>query len=267
MAGGIDWLRWHHGSVTDPKFQLVARKAGCRLPDVLAVWAFVLEKASSADRRGTYGDVDCEAVDCLFGLDEGTTASILMHMEARALLADGAVCAWEKRQPKREDVTAADRKRLQREREHELRAAACVTGDVSRDVTHGHDRGEERREEKNSIPSEANASGASAPPADPPGGVEPVPADPAEIIFGLGVPLLTAAGVSERNARSMLGLMRKTHGDEAVAAAIGRCSIEKPLEPVAWLQAAIKPRSKASKHTGFDDKDYRAGVTADGFIA
>ena len=73
VAGGIDWLRWHHGSVTDPKFQLVARKAGCRLPDVLAVWAFVLEKASAADRRGTYGELDCEAVDCLFGLDEGLT--------------------------------------------------------------------------------------------------------------------------------------------------------------------------------------------------
>ena len=27
MAGGIDWFRWHHGSVTDPKFQLVARKS------------------------------------------------------------------------------------------------------------------------------------------------------------------------------------------------------------------------------------------------
>lgn len=63
MAGGIDWFRWHHGSVTDPKFQLVARKAGVSLTDVIAVWAFVLEKASQnggalppdfADEAGEY---------------------------------------------------------------------------------------------------------------------------------------------------------------------------------------------------------------------
>ena len=46
---GMDWFRWHHGSVTDPKFQLVARRAGASLPDVLAVWAYVLEAASQAE--------------------------------------------------------------------------------------------------------------------------------------------------------------------------------------------------------------------------
>ena len=34
MAGGIDWLRWHHGSTTDPKFALVAKRAGVRTGDV-----------------------------------------------------------------------------------------------------------------------------------------------------------------------------------------------------------------------------------------
>ena len=74
----------------------------------------------------------------------------------------------------------------------------------------------------------ANATGAQAPP------------DPADSIFALGVPMLTAAGVSERNSRSMLGLMRKTHGDTAVVGALQRCAEERPLQPVAWLQAALK---------------------------
>ena len=76
-----------------------------------------------------------------------------------------------------------------------------------------------------------------------------VPPEPGEQIFGLGVPLLTAANVTERNARSMLGLMRKTHGDAAVLDALQRCAEAKPLEPVAWLQAALKrapPRSAES---------------------
>jgi hypothetical protein len=119
MAGGIDWFRWHHGSVTDPKFQLVARKAGVGLTDVIAVWAFVLEKASASDVRGSFGDLDHEAIDCLFGLAEGKTLSILEQMEVRGLVADGLICAWDKRQPKREreDDTAAERKRRQRERD------------------------------------------------------------------------------------------------------------------------------------------------------
>ncbi len=47
MAGGIDWFRWHHGSVTDPKFQLIAKKAGGRVGDVIAVWAALLENGSA----------------------------------------------------------------------------------------------------------------------------------------------------------------------------------------------------------------------------
>lgn len=72
------------------------------------------------------------------------------------------------------------------------------------------------------------------------------PPGPADVIFATGVPLLTAAGVSDRNARSMLGLMRKQHGDEAVIDALARCAQTQPLEPVAWLQAALKPKPAAA---------------------
>jgi hypothetical protein len=153
MAGGIDWFRWHHGSVTDPKFQLVAKKAGVRLGDVIAVWAFVLEKASADVDRGTIGQIDFETLDFLLGTEEGTAARILDAMTGRGLLAGSRVARWEERQPKREDDTAAERKRRQREREHELALASCpersheVT-EPSRSVTQGHDRGEERREER-----------------------------------------------------------------------------------------------------------------------
>lgn len=165
MAAGIDWFRWHHGSVTDPKFQLVARKANARLGDVIAVWAFILEAASASDERGTFGDLDFESIDCLLGADDGTAARIVEAMGNRGILEGTRVSSWEKRQPKREDETAAERKRRQRERDHEAEIASRVTVSASRgvtqshaeiddchaesrDVTHGHDRGEKRREEK-----------------------------------------------------------------------------------------------------------------------
>ena len=99
MASGIDWFRWHHGSVTDPKFQLVARKSGASLPDVLAVWAYLLEQASAAEFRGCFGDVDCEAIDCLFGFDDGKTDAILAQMVERKIIADAYIVSWRNASP------------------------------------------------------------------------------------------------------------------------------------------------------------------------
>lgn len=151
MAGGIDWFRWHHGSVNDPKFQLVAKKAGASVAEVVAVWACLLESASSALDRGNAGDPDFEALDCALALDDGKAQRIYERMRDRALIdGDGRISAWERRQPKKEDDTAAERKRRQRTREH-----IVVTEEESRDVTLSHadvtqchDREEESREEE-----------------------------------------------------------------------------------------------------------------------
>jgi hypothetical protein len=61
-------------------------------------------------------------------------------------------------------------------------------------------------------------------------------------VFALGVPLLTAAGVKESNARSMLAAQSKTHGESAVVDALRRCATERPVQPVSWLQAALKAK-------------------------
>lgn len=153
----MDWFRWHHGSVTDPKFQLVAKKAGASVAEVVAVWAYVLETASQNPKRGTVGSLDCEAIDLALGMADGKTDTILSVLHDRGVLVEGRIAAWDKRQPKREDETANDRKRRQREREHELSLAA-VTGDASRNVTQGHEasravtpeekRGEEKDQEQ-----------------------------------------------------------------------------------------------------------------------
>jgi hypothetical protein len=187
MAGGIDWFRWHHGSVIDPKFGLVAKRANARRGDVVAIWAYLLEQASQSADRGTVGAIDCDSIDLMLDCDEGTTAAVLQEFAARGMtvvtLRDTQhvtlIAKWDERQPKREDETAAERKRRQREREHELAIAAGVTRSASRDVTqkagdvtqekpdvtHGHDRGEESREEKNSPSLRSGERGRKRPPA------------------------------------------------------------------------------------------------------
>lgn len=104
ISNGIDWFRRHHRGVTDSEFQLVARRAGASLSDILAVWAFLLEAASAATPRGSYGQIDTEADDCLFNFpDTGTrTADIIAELESRVMMAEGQVVEWEKRQTKRE---------------------------------------------------------------------------------------------------------------------------------------------------------------------
>jgi len=62
-----------------------------------------------------------------------------------------------------------------------------------------------------------------------------------EIIFGYGVPLLTNAGTPDKQARSFLGGLRKSHGDDALVDALRDCIKAKPLQPLEWLAKALPP--------------------------
>ena len=65
-----------------------------------------------------------------------------------------------------------------------------------------------------------------------------------EIIFGYGIPLLTNAGTADKQARSFLGGLRKTHGDESVVNALRDCIRAKPLQPLEWMAKALPPTGK-----------------------
>lgn len=159
MAGGIDWFRWHHGSITDPKFQLIARKAGASFGDVIAVWAYILEQSSANADRGAVGHIDYETLDFLLGAAGGTSSKIVEAMTDRGLLEGGRVSAWERRQPKREDAGAAIRKREQRDRDMRDMQQITPSHDESHSVTPSHDREEKRREEEKEPPLTPPAGG------------------------------------------------------------------------------------------------------------
>ena len=154
-----DWLRLWHGTVTDTKFLWVARRSGARFGDVMAVWLALLEEASQADDRGDVSGFDAESFDCLLGADDGETLRIMQAMGAKGLIGeDVRLAGWERRQPEREDLgnpstgamSAAERKRLQRQREKERDTSPDVTPchDESRPVTPCHDRVDESRGEE-----------------------------------------------------------------------------------------------------------------------
>lgn len=58
-------------------------------------------------------------------------------------------------------------------------------------------------------------------------------------VFAIGVTLLTAADVSDKNARSFLAAQCKAHGDQRVLDALQACATEQAVQPVPWVVAYL----------------------------
>ena len=153
----MEWLRWHHGAVSDDKWPLVARKSGQSVAVVIAVWAALLECASQADDRGSIEDFDPESVDALMQIADGSSQSVLDALSEgrRPRIVAGRIANWEKRQVLRErEDNSTDRVRNHRER---LKAALeNDNGPCNADETPPEHqetpRTEQNREEKNIKP-------------------------------------------------------------------------------------------------------------------
>lgn len=88
----------------------------------------------------------------------------------------------------------------------------------------------------------------------------PAPADPD--VFTLGKSLLTAQGVSVKDAGSLLGRLRRDHGDAAVMQALQFAEEKRPSELRAWLVKTVPAMaSGTSKRNGvhIGQQDYAAG--------
>jgi hypothetical protein len=81
--------------------------------------------------------------------------------------------------------------------------------------------------------------GAFAPPA-----ISEKQADP---IFGGCLDFLKSKGAAEKGARSFLGLMRKTHGDDAIVQAIERAERDDITDPIPWLSKYLEARTKGAQ--------------------
>jgi hypothetical protein len=163
----MDWFRWWHGTLTDPKFRWVARKSGCSFTSVITVWVAILERASNVtdgDASVTRGDVtgfDCDAHDALLDVDDGTCSRILDAFVLKGLIVDGRIASWDKRQPKRED-SSAERTRAYRERKASEKSV--TRGDASVTQCDAEERAvtpreEKRREEEKNIGERADVGG------------------------------------------------------------------------------------------------------------
>ncbi|WP_339542553.1 hypothetical protein [Pseudomonas sp. JAI120] len=149
----MDWLRLWHDMPNDPKWRTIARVSGQPISMVQAMYLHLLVDAS---RNVTRGHVTVTKEDIASALDvtDEQVEAVFIAMQGRVMDGD-KLTGWEGRQPKREDVgnpetgakSASQRKKEQREREKAEKEKAAGH-DESRDVTKSHDRLEKIREEK-----------------------------------------------------------------------------------------------------------------------
>jgi hypothetical protein len=242
----MDWFRWHHGTVTDPKWRVTARRAGVTLRDVLAVWAAMLECASQAPERGLLDGWDHEDIGAALDMEPEQIAAIYAAMQGKVLDGD-RVAAWGKRQPVKEDRTATERKRAQRDRERKESDQAGREG-ASRDVTNGHApdkiRLDKKREEKST--DEKSSAG------EPARVVQAVETSEAEV-FRVGKDVLG------RNAGGMIANLRKAqHFDDRAALDLIEQARAKN-DPREWLGAVLRGDATAAtpEHILFPPEIYR----------
>lgn len=282
------WFRWHIGTVADPKLGLIANRAACRKVEVLGVWATLLEAAATAEERGMVESWDAEVVAFNLGIGMNLVLSIVDAMQG--LLLDGMrIKKWNKRQPKREDSSAA-RTRSYRERQ---RASPNVgkSGDAppegngqvtarddanqgvtqrdagERNVTRGDPRGEEKREEQDT--SSLRSDGISAVPAEA-GARDEIRSAVVQwndILFGPALRFLTSTGVLEKSARSMIGKWVKRYGRGETAAALAAAHEEGAAEPIAYVEAILQRREDARPRGAPNGRrPYGSAATASGIM-
>lgn len=90
-------------------------------------------------------------------------------------------------------------------------------------------------------------------------------------LWKAGKSLLNESGLPLAQCGSFVGKLVKDYGDEIVINAVRTAVVNRPADPVEYLKAtcmrAFGTRKPASKHTGFETKDYREGIAEDGTLA
>lgn len=133
----INWFRWYHGSISDPKFTVISRKSRQPRALVLAMWAAILEFASQADERGSVEKIELDTIAACLDADDEAVESVFLAMTEKGLIVDNRVDAWDRRQVYRED-DSRDRVRKFREKNKGIEEVANSVTQGNAPVTQGN---------------------------------------------------------------------------------------------------------------------------------
>jgi len=110
-----NWVRLWEDMPNDPKWRVIAKRSGCPIAEVIAVFVHMMANAgANATERGVLENWSDEDVAAALDMDLQNVVSIRGAMQDKTLDGD-RLKGWEKRQPKRED-SSAERAKSWRER-------------------------------------------------------------------------------------------------------------------------------------------------------
>lgn len=128
------WFRLWHDMPNDPKWRTIARASKQPIAVVMSVYLHVLVIASNATERGRTHGMNCEDVASALDVDKEDVEAIIEAMQGRVLDGD-KVTGWSKRQPVREDGSAARARDWRESRKEKENAVSGMKSDSERNRT------------------------------------------------------------------------------------------------------------------------------------
>lgn len=84
---------------------------------------------------------------------------------------------------------------------------------------------------------------------------------PSDFLWKAGVKFLTGSGVSEKQARSLIGKWKRDAGEGQVISALGRAQREGAIEPVSFIEGCLKfDRKKSSAPQEGEQREFSGGI-------
>jgi hypothetical protein len=216
------WFRHYAGMMRDDKLVRVSIRSNQTIERVLWVWGAILESAAEIDDHGRF-DVDAAEIAYFLRADEADISVIFSALADAGRVADGAVVHWGDRQflsDRSAARVAAHRERKRAQVGEGNDKAQDGNGVVTLQERHGNSP---ETETETYIPV-ANATGAGAP-------SDKQFWDTATAYLG--------------GKRSLIGKWCKDYGKPETASAITTAQLERPVEPIAFIEATLRRNARA----------------------
>ncbi|MFH1159224.1 MAG: hypothetical protein V1721_10165 [Pseudomonadota bacterium] len=95
----MNWYKMYHGAPLDAKLAVIAKRAGLRRGEMLALWVTLLDHASQSTPRGSVRDIDLEEIAVALEFDPASLESAMKALhDKKRISPDGFLTGWDKGQ-------------------------------------------------------------------------------------------------------------------------------------------------------------------------
>lgn len=129
-----NWVRLWEDMPTDPKWRVIAKRAGRTIPEVMSIFMFMMTNAgANASERGVLTNWSDEDVAAALDMEPEHVTAVREAMQGKTLEGE-KLSGWEKRQPKREDSSSERAKQWRERKRTQANAHERPDADADADI-------------------------------------------------------------------------------------------------------------------------------------